>query len=447
MIPFSESLQVWLRVAAQSFGGPAAQIAVMHRIVVEEKRWVGESRFLHALNYCMLLPGPEAQQLATYLGWLMHGIPGGLVAGGLFVLPGWLALQALSMVYVLWHQVPLVDALFWGVQAAVLAVIAEAVDRVSKRVLKNGSMRLLAVLAFVAITALRIPFPLVVLGAGLTGLLGGRLAPARFMVLRGKETDTEAAGLLDAALDADALPHVRASIPRALAIAVIGLTLWLAPVAALRFARGPDDVYARLAAFFSGAAVVTFGGAYSVLAYVAQQAVQVHHWLTPDQMTHGLALAESTPGPLIQVVQFVGFLAAAGQPGSLPPLVAGTLGGLLVTWVTYAPSFLWVLLGGPWVERLRGIPTLTAALSAITAAVVGVIASLGVWLAAHVLFTAQQTVSPGGGVVWTLPDPASFDPIAAVIALAAGVALLRLHVSLGKVLVTAAVVGALVKLT
>ena len=391
-VSWGEAFRVWLRVAALSFGGPAGQIAVMHRILVEEKRWISETRFLHALNYCMLLPGPEAQQLATYVGWLMHRTLGGLMAGLLFILPGVIAIMALSYVYAAYGQVGIVAALFFGLKAAVLAIVVEAVVRVGKRALKNNVMIALAGAAFFGIFFLKVPFPIIVFGAGLLGFLGGRFGWSAFEGNGGHGASGKQSAVVDSILGDEAPEHVRPNATRALSVAVIWLTLWLAPVAALLLTLGSDNVFSQIAVFFSKMAMVTFGGAYAVLAYVAQQAVENYHWLKPGEMLDGLGMAETTPGPLIMVLQFVGFMAAFRDAGTLPPMLAGTLGGLLATWVTFAPCFLWIFLGAPFIEKLRGNKALSAALSAITAAVVGVILNLALWFAIHTVFHEVRQV-------------------------------------------------------
>jgi chromate transporter len=375
----AEATRVWARIAALSFGGPAGQIAVMHRELIDERRWMSEARFLHALNYCMLLPGPEAQQLATYLGWLMHGTTGGLIAGLLFVLPGMLTLMALSWITVLYGATGVVSGLFVGLQAAVLAVVVQAVLRVASRALRTRLAEAIAVAAFLALFLFALPFPLVIGGAALVGLVAH---------LRGHAVVAAAAP--GAAAEQDIRPEAPPTLARALRVIAVWVPIWLGPWLALSLLAGPDNVFTRLARFFSVVAVVTFGGAYAVLAYVAQAAVEAQHWLSPAEMLAGLGMAETTPGPLIMVVQHVGFLAGFRMPGDLPPLMAGTLAGLLVTWVTFAPCFLWVFLGAPYVEALRSARSLSAALSAVTAAVVGVIGSLAVWFAVHVLF--RQTL-------------------------------------------------------
>ncbi|MFO1062218.1 MAG: chromate efflux transporter [Dongiaceae bacterium] len=416
-VTLREALPVWIRVAALSFGGPAGQIAVMHRILVEEKRWIAEDRFLHALNFCMLLPGPEAQQLATYIGWLMHGTAGGLVAGGLFILPGIVSIMALSWVYALLGQVGLVAALFFGLKAAVLAIVLEAVLRIGRRALANRLMTALAAAAFVLIFFMGVPFPVIVLGAGLIGWLGGRAGRPEFRVGGGHgKTVSDSAS--------EPLPGPRPTLGQTLRTAAPWLALWLVPVAGLLLGLGPENVFSQIATFFSTMAVVTFGGAYAVLAYVAQQAVGTYHWLQPREMLDGLGMAETTPGPLIMVLQFVGFLAAYRTPGPLPPLASGTLGGLLATWVTFTPCFLWIFVGAPYVERWRRNPALAGALAAITAAVVGVILNLAVWFALHTLFRAQQPVR-WGPIALDLPVPASLDPWALLLSAAAVLAIFR----------------------
>jgi chromate transporter len=431
-ISFHDAVRVWVRVAALSFGGPAGQIAVMHRILVEEKRWIGETRFLHALNYCMLLPGPEAQQLTIYIGWLLHRIPGGLAAGTLFVLPGIAALMGLSWIYALFGDVAIVQALFFGLKAAVLAVVLEAMVKVGKRALKNRTMVALAALAFIGIFIFAVPFPFIIIAAALIGLAGRALGLAAFIpagARAGAAGSDEAPAAIDGAFAREIPEHVRPSTRRALKVAAIGLTLWLGPVAALLLSLGPSHVFSTIAVFFSEMAVVTFGGAYAVLAYVAQEAVQVYHWLEPGEMLAGLGMAETTPGPLIMVLQFVGFMAAFRHPGPLDPLLAGTLGGLLATWVTFTPCFLWIFLGGPYIEALRGNKALGAALSAITAAVVGVILNLALWFALHTLF-GQVDERHVFGMVLQVPVVATLDGAALVLAAAALLALFRFKVGM-----------------
>jgi len=420
-ITLGEALRVWLRVAALSFGGPAGQIAVMHRILVEEKRWISESRFLHALNYCMLLPGPEAQQLATYVGWLMHRTLGGIMAGGLFILPGVVSIMGLSWIYALYGKVGFVAALFFGLKAAVLAIVLEAVVRISKRALKNRLLIGLAAAAFVAIFFLNVPFPLIILTAGLIGLAGGRANLPHFQAGgHGNGSHSEA----DHLLSEDMPAHARPRLGQSLIVAAVWLTLWLAPVIILLAVVGRDDVFSQIAIFFSKMALVTFGGAYAVLAYVAQQAVETYHWLQPGEMLDGLGMAETTPGPLIMVLQFVGFMAAFRDPGTLTPLMAGTLGGLLATWVTFTPCFLWIFLGAPFIEILRGNRALSGALTAITAAVVGVILNLAIWFAVHTIFAETRTLA-WGPFAFDAPVPRSVNLWALLLSLAAIIAMFR----------------------
>ena len=442
-IPFGEAVRVWARIAALSFGGPAGQIAVMHRILVEEKRWIGENRFLHALNYCMLLPGPEAQQLAVYIGWLLHKTKGGLVAGTLFVLPGLVAIMALSWIYAAFGNVGVVEALFFGLKAAVLAIVLEAVMRIGRRALKNNVMLGLAAAAFVAIFAFDVPFPLIILTAALIGFFGGRAGlPAFLTGSNGHGKHGKAVPDAETALGESVPAHARPSVSWSLRVSAICLVLWLGPVAALLLALGPDDVFTNIAVFFSKMAVVTFGGAYAVLAYVAQQAVETYGWLQPGEMLDGLGLAETTPGPLIMVTQFVGFLGAFRDPGGLNPFVAGTLGGLLTTWVTFVPCFLWIFLGAPFVETIRGNRALAAALAVITAAVVGVILNLAVWFGLHVLFGEVREVE-GFGMSLDVPVLATIDPAALVLTLAAIVAVFHLKIGMIPVLAACSAAGVL----
>lgn len=438
-VGLAEATRVWARIAMLSFGGPAGQIAVMHRIIVEERRWISESRFLHALNYCHLLPGPEAQQLAIYIGWLMHRTLGGLIAGALFVLPGAIALMSLSWIYALWGDVGVVGGLFFGLKAAVLAVVIEAVLRVGRRALKSRLAVAIAGLAFAALFLFGVPFPIVVIAAGFIGLVADRLG---YPIAKGKAANSKAP---DDLLGENIPDHARPSLGRALTVIGIWVPVWLGPVLTLVLLFGPGNIYARLSVFFSQVAVVSFGGAYAVLAYVAQQAVATYQWVKPDEMLAGLGMAETTPGPLIMVVQHVGFLAGYRAPGSLPPLAAGTLAALLVTWVTFAPCFLWVFLGAPYIEALRGARALGAALSAVTAAVVGVILNLAVWFGLHVAF--RQTIPVRSyGISVDLPIPTSLDLPSAAIAAAAALALFRFKAGIIPTLLGAAVAGVVVRL-
>ncbi|GEP32367.1 chromate transporter [Nocardioides szechwanensis] len=389
-MPLREATKAWFAISLQTFGGPAGQIAVMHRTLVDERRWIGEQRFLFALSYCTLLPGPEAQQLATYVGWLLNGVRGALVAGILFVLPGVVALLALSGIYVAYGDTSFVDAVFLGLAPAVIAIVLQAVVRLGTKGLTHPALVVFAVVAFCALTLFGVPFPLVVLAGAVAGWLLGRAVPG-LTVPRPPTADAGPAPLISD----DALHTERPSGRRSATILAIGLTLWLAPVAAFAVLAGRDSVFVDQGLFFSGAAVVTFGGAYAVLAYVAQQAVDVYGWLAPGEMVRGLALAETTPGPLIMVVQFVAFVGAYRDPGGLDPWVAAVLAALLTTWVTFVPCFLFILLGAPYVERLRGNRSLSAALTGITASVVGVIASLAVYFAVHTLFDETERVTAG----------------------------------------------------
>lgn len=418
---FGEAVVVWARIAALSFGGPAGQIAVMHRILVDEKRWLGEQRFLHALNYCMLLPGPEAQQLAIYIGWLMHRTLGGLMAGLLFILPGFVAIMALSIVYMLLGDTGPVAALFFGLKAAVLVVVVQAVIRLGGRILHRGALLAIAAAAFVGLFVLGLPFPLIILMAGLIGFVGGRAGLEAFVPKGGHGPSGAGLADIDTVLGEGSPAHTQPDLAWALRVAGIVLVLWLGPVLALGLSLGWDNVFTQIAVFFSKMAVVTFGGAYAVLAYVAQEAVQTFGWLAPGEMLDGLGMAETTPGPLIMVTQFVGFMGAARGASGLDPLWAGVLGGVLTTWVTFAPCFLWIFLGAPFVERLRGARALNAALQAITAAVVGVILNLAIWFGMHLLFNEVRAVNLAGLTV-DLPVVGSVDTPSLLLTLAAAVA-------------------------
>ncbi|TXL77650.1 chromate efflux transporter [Vineibacter terrae] len=438
---FGEAMKVWARVAALSFGGPAGQIAVMHRIIVEEKRWIGENRFLQALNYCTLLPGPEAQQLAIYIGWLMHKTKGGLVAGTLFVLPGVLAIMVLSWIYAGVGNVGVVQALFFGLKAAVLAIVLEAVLRIGRRALKNNVMVMIAAVAFIAIFFYDVPFPIIILAAGLIGFFGGRAGLPAFLAGGGHgKVGGRQVMDSDSLLGEETPAHARPSLGWSLRVTGAFLLLWLVPVALLLVLLGGGNVFSRIAVFFSEMAVVTFGGAYAVLAYVAQQAVDHYGWLRPGEMLDGLGMAETTPGPLIMVTQFVGFMAAFREPGGLHPMIAGTLGGLLTTWVTFTPCFLWIFFGAPFAEALRGNKALSAALGAITAAVVGVILNLAIWFALHVLFARQTPVSWLGMSV-SVPVPASLNAPSLVLTAGAVLAVFRFKAGMIPVLGACALAG------
>ena len=485
-VTLRDALPVWLRIALLGFGGPAGQVAMMHRTLVVERRWVSERRFMHALNYCMLLPGPEAQQLATYLGWLMHRTWGGLVAGVLFVLPGFVAILALSVLYVGFQDAPLVEAIFFGIRAAVLAVVVDAVLRIGRRALHGRTAFGIAAASFLGIAVLGIPFPLVIIAAGLAGLIASRLRPGSFAAVaeqgdHGHPDDSDAraeagtaagdgpapsasasadagAGAgrdersspapdgdpalpaIDAALDAAPAPG-RPPLGRTLRVIAVWLVLWLAPLAVIALVLGGSSVFTEIGLLLSKLAVVSFGGAYAVLAYLAQEAVQARDWLTPGQMLDGLGMAETTPGPLIQVVQFVAFLAAWGQATAIDPLLAGVLAALLATWVTFMPSFLWIFAGAPYVEYLRSSRALGAMLAAITAAVVGVILSVATWFGLNVAFAEVEVVRQGPVQV-QVPVLASLDPASLALTIAALGALLRLRWSAIAVIGASAALGA-----
>ena len=414
---------MWFGISLRTFGGPAGQIAVMHEEIVEKRKLIGESRFLHALSFCTLLPGPEAQQLAIYLGWLLNGTAGGLIAGTLFVVPGFIAMMALSAIYAQWGATKIITAIFFGLGPAVIAIVVQAVWRMSKRSLKTSTLRWLAVGAFLSLVLFSVPFPLVILVAGVVG------------VIAIKTTVNDDGEPL--------LAQPKASHP--LRIMVIGLTLWFVPVAIAAIALGRNHVFVDQGLFFSGTAVVTFGGAYAVLSFVAERAVNVFGWLLPGEMVNGLALAETTPGPLIMVVQFVGFLGAFRNAGSLNPWVAGIVGSSLVVWVTFVPCFLFVFLGAPYVERLRTNRSLSAAMSAVSAAVVGVIANLSVYFSLHTLF--DDTTRIDNGILrMTLPAWDSVNVRALVLTAFACVLVFRYKWTTVRVMLTLAVVGCAVYL-
>jgi chromate transporter len=437
VIPLRTATRAWVLVALQTFGGPAGQIAVMQRMLVEERRWIGQRRFLHALNYCMLLPGPEAQQLAIYVGWLLNGTRGGLIAGSLFVAPGIVALLALSVIYVLFGDTTAVTAVFAGLAPAVVAIVVQAVVRVGRRALHHPALVALAGGAFVALALFGVPFPVVVAVAAGLGWMLGRLAP-RTVHAPDRNGDQEGPAPL---ISDDALHHEPPSLRRGVRMLAIGLVLWALPILAVAVAFGAGSVFTTQGLFFSGTALVTFGGAYAVLAFVAQQAVQVYGWLSAGDMVRGLALAESTPGPLIMVVQFVAFLGAYSHPGGLNPWVAGVVGALLTTWVTFVPCFLFILLGAPFVERLRHHRGLRAALTGITAAVVGVIANLAVYFAVHTLFSASQA-HRWGPLRVELPELATLRPVPVVIGVIALALVFGLRWSMLRVLGVCAALGA-----
>jgi chromate transporter len=429
-VTFAEICKVFAAIGLMSFGGPAAQIGLMHRIVVDEKRWLSEARFLHALNYCMVLPGPEAQQLATYIGWLTCGVRGGIAAGLLFVLPGLALMLGLSTVYALYHNVGWIAGLFFGLKAAVLAIVVQALLRIGKRALTSTFHRLVALTAFLALFCLSLPFPLVIGLAAIAGLIRASFAT------------------VDVAPKGPSSTPVPLSIKSVFVSLLVWLCIWLAPLLLLSLLSGQErlvDVFT----FFARMALVTFGGAYAVLAYVAQVAVEHYHWLKPGEMLDGLALAETTPGPLVLVLSFTGFLAAFRDPGGLMPVVAGLLGGLLTAWATFAPSFLFIFAGAPLIERLRGHVLLDAALSAITAAVVGVILNLSVWFGLHVLFAQVVRRDIVAAVGFSLPVPAwtTLNAPALAIGVLAGVLLFRFQRGIATVLAVAAAVGIVMRFT
>jgi len=408
LITFGEAFRFWLKLGFISFGGPAGQIAIMHRELVERRRWISEERFLHALNYCMLLPGPEAQQLATYIGWLLHRTWGGLVAGGLFVLPSVFILLGLSFTYASYGHVALVAAILSGFKPVVIAVVVEAVLRIGRRALKRVAHVVIAAVAFVGIYVGHVPFPAIVAGAGLVGFIGGRLWPSVFAVQRrpaiashGGTGDSGAASRLPIAIDDDAPTpaHARPSRARLVRVLGIGLVLWAVPFSALALWRGSHSLHAQEYRFFTQAALVTFGGAYAVLAYVTQAAVETYGWITHAQAVDGLALAETTPGPLIMVLQFVGYMGAWNHAEAMSPAMSGLVGALVTTYVTFLPSFLFIFLGAPYIELLRGNRHLTGALTGVTAAVTGVILNLALVFGVTILWPHGRAAGPDWFVV------------------------------------------------
>jgi chromate transporter len=441
-VAFRDALKIWMKIGLISFGGPAGQIATMHRILVDEKRWIGERRFLHALNYCMLLPGPEAQQLAIYVGWLLHRTWGGIVAGTLFVLPGAVVMLGLSLLYAGYHDIGFVAGIFFGIKPAVLAIVLHALVRIGKRALTNRFALAMAAAAFIAIFFLDLPFPAIVLGAGVIGYFVNRVGGLSPGTARANATDDAepANAVIDQMFAAGGADHVQPSAARALRVLVIWLPLWLGPVVVLLLWRGGGDVFSAIAVFFSKMAVVTFGGAYAVLAYVAQAAVSSFGWLRPGEMLDGLGMAETTPGPLILVLQYVGFMAAYRDPGILPPWLAGTLAAVLTLWVTFSPCFLWIFLGAPYVEQLRANRGLNAALSAITAAVVGVILNLAVWFALHTLFGEVNATTVAGLRLW-LPVLHTVQLPSLALAAGAAIAMFRFKVGMLPTLAASALLG------
>jgi chromate transporter len=429
---FAEATKVWGKIGILSFGGPAGQIALMHKELVDERKWVEEDRFLHALNFCMLLPGPEAQQLAAYIGWLLHGWRGGVVAGTLFVLPGFFVILGLSSVYALWHETGWLAGLFYGLKAAVLAIVIEALLRIGKRALKTGFMRAIAALSFLLIFFLHLPFPAIVALAALAGFIGMKLLPGQFPAAK-KTTQPS-----------QTLPEKAETEPGATAVAIRAILfwggLWLIPGLAILALAPSGSAFGDIYVFFSKMAVVTFGGAYAVLAYVAQQAVDHYHWLKPGEMLDGLALAETTPGPLVLVLTFTGFMAAYRSPGALAPFAGGVLGAVLTTWVTFVPCFLWIFLGAPYVEKLRGNRALSGALAAISAAVAGVILNLAVWFALHVVFGKVDAFS-WSWLTINWPDFSTLDPYALALSVLAALMIFRFHIGAITTLAVTGVLG------
>ena len=433
-VSFREAFMFWLKLGFISFGGPAGQISIMHQELVENRRWISERRFLHALNYCMVLPGPEAQQLATYIGWLMHRSRGGIAAGALFVLPSLLILVALSWMYIAFGNLPLVAGLFYGIKPAVTAIVLQAAHRIGSRALQNKTLWAIAAASFVAIFALNLPFPAIIAAAALIGYIGGRIAPDRFKTggAHGKADQSFGPALIDD--DTPTPEHAQFRWPRLLRIAAIGALLWLIPMAWLTAFYGWHATLTQMGWFFTKAAMLTFGGAYAVLPYVYQGAIEHYGWLTPTQMIDGLALGETTPGPLIMVVAFVGFVGgyvkAIFGPDSL--FLAGATAAALVTWFTFLPSFLFILAGGPMIEATHHDLKFTAPLTAITAAVVGVILNLAVFFGYHVL--------------WPQGLGGTFDWISALIALAAAIALFRFKKNVIHVIGVCAITGLILKM-
>jgi chromate transporter len=458
-VRFDQAFLVWLKISLLSFGGPAGQIAVMHRLLVDELKWVSEKRFLHALNFCMLLPGPEAQQLTIYLGWLLHRVRGGVVAGVLFVLPGALTVLALSILYVSYQQTMALTSIFFAVKAAVLAIVVTALWRLAGRILRHGRLVVITAASFLASFVLGVPFPFVILGAALVALLWQVPAGDEDDVLDGTsggapaDAPSDVPGITSEAgkdkaddrriIDRRVVTLGATSTRRsAFRAAMICAIMWLAPVAILYGWLGAGHIYVQQSMFFSQVAVVTFGGAYAVLSYMAQQAVGHYGWLSAGEMLDGLGMAETTPGPLIMVTQFVGFVGAYRAPGMLDPLLAGTLGALVTTWVIFAPCFLWIFLGAPYIEALRGNRVLATALTGITAAVVGVVLNLAIWFGLRVMFTDLVAVTlPFTGRALSLPAITSFDPLACAITIGAFMAITVFRVGMIRVLATSACLG------
>jgi len=434
-VPFRVAARFWTKLGFINFGGPTGQIAIMHDELVERRRWISNARFLHALNYCMLLPGPEAQQLAVYVGWLLHRVRGGIIAGLTFILPAFFLMLGLSYVYVTYGDITWVDAIFYGLGAAVVGIVAAAVIRIGQKALRNTTLYAVAAAAFVAIFFLHVPFPLIVLGAGVLGLVAGPRWPEVFTV--SAEHADDASAISD---EGSAGEHTNVSLRRSITVLVIGLAVWFVPLVLVTAWAGPSSTLSQQAWFFSKAAVVTFGGAYAVLAYMTQAAVVQYGWLTTTQMVTGLGLAESTPGPLIMVTEFVGFVGAYQHPGTLDPLVSGLLGALVAKWATFAPCFLWIFLGAPFIEHLRGNVRLSMGLTSITAAVVGVVLNLAIWFAINTLFTSVREVQWLGGPV-PVPVWSSIDWFAIAVAAACFIGIWRFRWNVVWVVGASAVAG------
>ncbi len=441
-VPFRDALRIWVKIAVYSFGGPAGQIAVMHKYLVEDKKWISEERFLHALNYCMLLPGPEAQQLATYSGWLLHGIRGGLTAGLLFILPGFVSILILSILYAGFSDLTWVEAMFFGLKAAVLAIVIDAVIKIGRRSLKSSLLLMVAAFSFIGMFVFDVPFPVIIIGAGLAGFLGTRyfsagrprtVSPVISETKIPEQTSGKGSHAGDKVIQTLDWRHSIKTL-------AIWLTIWFAPLIALWLLLGGSHIFVQEGVFFSKTAVLTFGGAYAVLAYLAQQAVENYGWLEPGEMLDGLGMADTTPGPLIQVVQFVGFMGAYRFPGTLDPMVAGIIGSVVATWVTFVPCFLWIFLGAPYIEKLRGNQALGGALKAITAAVVGVILNLALWFALHTLFDDTERFTDLG-MNLMYPVLSAVDPGALFIVILAFFMLFYLRIGMMKTLLISVLLG------
>jgi len=440
-----DAFKVWLKISLLSFGGPAGQISIMHKFLVEQKQWISDKRFLHALNYCMLLPGPEAQQLATYIGWLLHRTFGGLIAGLLFIIPGVIIILILSILYAEFQELKLINALFFGLKAAVLAVVIEAIIKIGKRALKNKAMYAIAFGTFIGIFFLSIPFPILIIIAAIIGVIEEiikRKSDFNVNNISVQIVPDKNTAIIDKKLNNKVLAHTEPSFRQSVKVAIIWLIIWLGPIFVMILALGTTNVFVQEGLFFSKIAVVTFGGAYAVLAYVAQQAVYNYQWLSPGEMLNGLGMAETTPGPLIMIVQFVGFMGAYRNPGQLDPITAGILGSMITTWVTFAPCFLWIFLGGPYIEKLRNNKLLASALSAITAAVVGVILNLAVWFSLHVIFKTVNEVFIGFIHVW-VPVWGTIEYASLAIAVGALISSLLLKIGMIPTLLISAVIGVL----